>query len=717
VNSGDPPPDVKAAGPPELHPTLARQLRRAGASRSEPPEDPAVWTRILEAASAAYTAADRDRYLTERSLEISSRELRDMYERVQAQTLSQLDVARRELERFFDLSPDLIAVMAIDGTFVHLNGAWETALGYPLPELLGRRCWEHLHPEDIDEHRAIGRRLAQGESAMGFTLRYMRRDGAVRAFEWVVRGDAASRRIFGIARDVTERLEASQALQRAKDEADAATRAKSEFLANMSHEIRTPLNAVIGMIGLLLETRLTEEQRDFAETARKGGKALLDVIGNILDLSKIDAVGLEIEDHPFSPRKAVEDAVHMVAGSAAAKGLELALIVDPYLPSLLRGDGTRLRQVVTNLASNAVKFTDQGEVTVRVTTFGKGARVLQISVSDTGAGIPKDRRDRLFLAFSQLDASTTRRYGGTGLGLAISRRVAEAMKGSISVESEPGQGSTFTLAIPTTVVTEAMPARSSGWATKQILVLDPSTPARDALVACLRCVGVVAESAPTVEIAKEAFRNSRFDLVFSAEALEGAPFGGAIVVRVASPTGGREARSEKGYLAKPVVLENVQLTLAHAAGSAAGRSPVAGTSFDSTFGQRYPLSILLVEDNLVNQRVALGFLRRMGLPAVTAKDGFEALSALRRTPFHLVFMDVHMPGLDGIEATKQIREKPDEFASRPVIIAITASTAPEDVERCLAAGMEGFLTKPIEIDSFVSTLTFWGPLAQERIRI
>jgi PAS domain S-box-containing protein len=716
VSSADPPPDVTAAGPPELHPTLARQLRRAGANRSEPPRDLAVWARILEAASAAYTAADRDRYLTERSLEISSRELREMYERVQEQTLSQLDVARRELERFFDLSPDLIAVIATDGAFVHLNGAWETALGYPLPELLGRKCWEHVHPDDAAEHRAIGRRLARGESALGFTLRYVRRDGAVRAFEWVARGDAASRRIFGIARDVTERLEASQALQRAKDEADAATRAKSEFLANMSHEIRTPLNAVIGMIGLLLETRLTEEQRDFAETARKGGRALLDVIGNILDLSKIDAVGLEIEDHPFSPRKAVEDAVHMVAGTAAAKGLELALIVDPYLPALVRGDGTRLRQVVTNLVSNAVKFTDDGEVTVRVTMFGKGVRVLQISVTDTGAGIPADRRDRLFLAFSQLDASTTRRYGGTGLGLAISRRVAQAMKGTISVESESGQGSTFTLAIPAPVVTEAMPARSSGWASKQILVLDPSAPARDALVACLRCVGVVAESAPTAEMARAAFPGIRFDLVFSAHALEGAPFPGATVVRVASPTGDRNTRTEKGYLARPVILENVQLALAHAAGSVGGATPAAATSFDSTFGQRYPLSVLLVEDNLVNQRVALGFLRRMGLPAVTAKDGFEALAALRRTPFHLVFMDVHMPGLDGIEATKQIRTDPHGFASRPVIIAITASTAPEDVERCLAAGMEGFLTKPIEIDSFVSTLAFWGPLALERIR-
>lgn len=513
MSSADQPPDKTAAGPPELHPTLARQLRRAGANRSEPPRDIAVWTRILEAASAAYAAADRDRYLTERSLEISSRELREMYERVQEQTLSQLDVARRELERFFELSPDLIAVMATDGTFVHLNGAWETALGYPLPEILGRPSWEHLHPDDIDEHRAVGRRLAEGDFALVFTSRYIRRDGAVRAFEWVARGDAASRRIFGIARDVTERLEASQALQRAKDEADAATRAKSEFLANMSHEIRTPLNAVIGMIGLLLETRLTEEQRDFAETARKGGRALLDVIGNILDLSKIEAVGLEIEDHPFSPRKAVEEAVHMVAATAAAKGLELALIVDPYLPAVVRGDGPRLRQVVTNLVSNAVKFTDEGEVTVRVTLFGKDIRILHISVSDTGPGIPADRRDRLFMAFSQLDASTTRRYGGTGLGLVISRKIAQAMKGSISVESDHGRGSTFTLAIPTPVVTEAIPARSSGWASQQVLVLDSSPTARDALVACLRFVGVAAASAPTPEVARESFPDTRFDLV------------------------------------------------------------------------------------------------------------------------------------------------------------------------------------------------------------
>ncbi len=531
-----------------------------------------------------------------------------MHDRVHQDTLSQLALARRELERFLNLSPDLIAVIAADGTFLHLNGAWEKTLGFPLADLVGKPSWAHAHPDDVAEHRAAGRRLISGEATMGFTSRYLRRDGSVRALEWVAMGDPATGRIFGIARDVTERLEASRALQRAKDEADAATEAKSEFLANMSHEIRTPLNAVIGMLGLLADTPLSEEQRDFTETARNGGRALLEIVGDILDFSKIEAGRLELEDQPFSPRRTVEDAVAMVAAPAAAKGLKLTLVEGPEAPLLIRGDEARLRQIMANLLSNAVKFTDEGDVTVRITAPRDEPAHLRVIVSDTGPGIPLDRRERLFLPFSQIDASTTRRFGGTGLGLAISRRLAAAMKGSLTFESTPGRGSTFVLTVPS-----------------------PPVPRPSGAEASARAFGPSA-------------------------------------------------------------------------------------TFDPAFGRRYPLKILLVEDNLVNQRVALGFLKRMGLKADAVADGLEALEALRRDSYHLVLMDMHMPRLDGLEATRRVRQWDDPLAVQPVIIAVTASTATEDVEECRRAGMDGFLPKPLQIESFVATLEKWAPLALERAK-
>jgi len=712
--TGEPtPPGAEARA--SLHPVLSRQLRRAGLDPRTPPANEREWARILGTVSRAYAAADQDRYLNERSLEISSREMRDLHAQVYESTLSELAEVRRELDRFFDLSPDLFSVIGFDGSFLRLNRAWESVLGFPVSELIGTKSWLQCHPDDLARHREAGLRLVAGKQTAGFTFRYVHRDGSVRALEWVAMSDAATRRVFGIARDVTGRLLESAALQQAKDSAEAATKAKSEFLANMSHEIRTPLNAVIGMMGLLLDTPLSASQREFAETARSGGDALLDVIGNVLDFSKIEAGEMGIEEHPFSPRQAIEDAVDLVSGVAAVKGIELALIIAPDFPALLQGDFARVRQVVANLLSNAVKFTERGGIVIRASVPPSKPAILTISVADTGLGISKDRIKRLFLPFSQADASTTRRFGGTGLGLAISRRLCEAMRGSISVESEASLGSMFTVRLEVPILAGPDTSISSAFSSKSVLVIEPSPSAREALVSCLQALGVTTSTAPDVGTATEAFGPMEFDAVFGSQDTQGLTRFKAASIVIVRPLGSATP-ADRGmhHVSKPVKVGSVRSALANVFGVEAPRGRDRTQPLDPGFGARFPLRVLVVEDNAINQRVARGMFERIGLRADLVGDGVEALVAMRRAPYHLVLMDVHMPLLDGLEATRRVREGGDEFASQPVILAATASVSQDDIRRCLAAGMEGFLAKPIDIAAFLEAVNRWAPIALQR---
>ncbi len=651
---------------------------------------------------------------------------------------------RNQLRTLIDNLPDLIFFKDLRGRYILNNKAHLDFIGVnDQQEALGKTVLD-FHPQEEAEEFfreeieviVSGNALFEVEQIIYHKKKkekrwYLTSRIPLKDSEGKVKG------ILGVGHDITNKKLAEEALlqtynelEQTNKELKKANKIKSQFLANMSHEIRTPLNAVIGMTGLLLDTSLNEEQRDFTETILNSSDILLSLINDILDFSKIEAQKIELEKQPFDVRNCVEEALELIASKAADKNLELAYSFEEGISTNVIGDLVRLRQILINLLSNSIKFTEEGEVVVNVSGQLQDhySYQLHFAVRDTGLGIPVDRQDRLFQSFTQVDASTTRKFGGTGLGLAISKRLCELMGGTMWIESSgiPGEGATFHFTISTELSIESeIRVDLSALIGKRVLIVDDNLTNRNILTqqaASLQMISIGVESgSEALRLLKD---NNEFDLaildyqmpemdgVMLAEEIRKINLTKSLPLILLSSYGYHHEKHTNlsifaATLTKPIKFSQLCSALITVLKKNKGfvkkQRDIKSMQFDSTIGKQYPLKILIAEDNTINQKVALKILEKLGYGADVAFNGLEVLDALRRQKYDIILMDVQMPELDGEQATIEIR-RTFPLTQQPRIVAMTANAMKSDRERYMAAGMDDYIVKPFKVEELVRAL-------------
>ena len=739
-----------------MHSTLSRQLRRlwgvagaqellrliesaqsaAQAVRFDPQLQTLLRTlpALLEKVDATYEQADRDLKLRTRSLELSSQELIAANKRLIEQSQHRLTEQLRFIDTLVESIPIPIYVKDRERRYVRVNRAYCEMFGIPSDRLVGRTVEEsHAAPVNplhaMTDHEVLGKGLAAS-----YEFRTQLRSGrhadclANKAALMNAAGEITG--LVGTLIDISDQKKATRTLLQAKEAAESANRMKSEFLANMSHEIRTPMNGIIGMTDIVLDTALDPQQREYLGIVKSSANALLGIINDILDFSKIEAGKLSVEHVAFDLERLMLETLRPMAPKTAARGVALALDMARGLPRRLVGDPGRLRQILNNLLSNAVKFTERGEVVVSVTEselrLDPARRWLRLAVRDTGIGIPPEKQAQVFAPFAQEDSSITRRFGGTGLGLTITRRLCDLVGGAISMTSEPGRGSEFVVEMPFEVAEEAPDSLHGGPPLEGafVLVVDDNAASQRILVRMLQDLGCRTESVATGEAAMAMLSAGaqRFDAVVLDLVMpdgSGIELARAITRHEPAPpvllltSNGMPGELEEcrragvgAYLLKPAARREIESTLRGLIGAGGTVAEHAQAPSGPPPAATGPCArILVAEDHAVNQLLATTLLQRWGHEVCLAADGAQAVALHAERHFDIVLMDVYMPGMSGLDATRRMRQH-EQQAGRPrtPIIALTASAMEDDRRLGLAAGMDDYLTKPLRASELLHAL-------------